>query len=428
MNKVWQAEKIEILTTLAIILVLGVMFENWLIATLIPLVSYIVWMYMRLEKLEKWLSRGTKPSEVYDDNGYLDLIIRHLFLQRKNNNKRKKRTKELLRRLNTNISALPDATVLLNQHYEIEWSNEPATYLLGLTRADIGQRIDNLIRHPKFHKYLNNPEKQKYLELESPLAKQEILQLKVVLFGSNQRLMIVRNISEQKHLQTALKNFVANASHELQTPLTTIIGHLEMLDMHQGMDSTAKHSINAAQRQSLRMKYMIQDLLMLSKLESYRLNMDEGKPMIIKELMSNVFQSLGKTCEKNHIKCHVPEKFQLLGEQKEIEGLCINLIENAIKHNPEKTEISISWKENKNKELVFEVTDKGQGILERDLPFITDRYYRGKNSSEREITGSGLGLAIVQQAAYKHGAELEIKSEQGKGSTFQVIFPSYRVI
>ena len=428
MKQIWQMEKTAIFITVTTILVLGYFFENWIVALLLPLTTYIIWMYSRLFRLEKWLARGTKSSEVYDDHGYVDLIIRHLYQQRKAYSKRKKRIKQLLNRLNTNISALPDATVLLNQNFEIEWSNQPAAYLLGISRDDIGQRIDNLIRNPIFHKYLRKPEKRQHLELESPLAKDITLHIKVVRFGSNQRLIIIRNVSDQKQLQAALKNFVANASHELQTPLTTIMGHLEMLEMQDELPESAQHSISVAQHQSLRMKSIIQDLLLLSKLESHRLNMDEGKPIDIHLMMTSVFKTLNRTCDDGNIVCEIPQGFRMLGEVKEIEGLCINLIENALKHTPMDTKITICWSENSNHEYVFAVTDQGQGIPEKDLPYLTDRYYRVQNARKENISGSGLGLAIVQQAATKHGAKLEIKSQLNQGSTFSVTFPGYRVI
>ena len=107
-----------------------VLTRDWMLSALLLLVGYIGWLYYRLMRLETWLSRGTKASEVFDDNGFIGIIVRHLYRQKKQSNERKKRTKDILGRLNRNIAALPDATVLLNQYREIEWSYEPAQYLL----------------------------------------------------------------------------------------------------------------------------------------------------------------------------------------------------------------------------------------------------------------------------------------------------------
>jgi len=428
MNKIWQAEKSALLFTLVWIILIGTVFSNWVVAFALPLSSYIVWLYSRLFHLEKWLARGTKINEVFDDNGFIGTINRHLYQQRKVHNKRKKRTKEILRRLNTNISALPDATVLLNQRFEIEWANDPAKYLLGISRADTGQRINNLIRNPEFHSYLLHPDNRPILEIKSPLDLVTELQIKIVRFGKNQRLLIIRNISDQKQLQESLKNFVANASHELQTPLTAIIGHLEMLEMDNALSDTARHSVTILQQQSQRMKQLIQDLLLLSRIESYQLQPDEGDRIDIPQLMSEVMTLVNKDCNQDNIQCEFPATPWILGIKSEIQGICMNLIENAIKHTPDGTAIEISWKLNRQKEYVFSVIDHGAGINDSELPYLTERYYRGSYTTARQISGSGLGLAIVQQAAMKHGARLEVTSKLNQGSNFSVIFPPFRVI
>jgi two-component system, OmpR family, phosphate regulon sensor histidine kinase PhoR len=430
MLKIWQKESHYITAALIILVLSGIIFEHWVISTITVFISYIFWLYYRLARLEQWLSRGTKASEVYDDSGFMGDIIRHLYHQQKINNKRKKRIKEILRRLNRNISALPDATVLLNQQLEIEWSNEPAKYLLGINpRSDYGQKITNLFRHPKFLRYLIAPDKKDYLELDSPVHNDTTLQIKIVRFGHNQRLVTARNISDQKQLQEGLKNFVANASHELKTPLTTISGHLEMLENESGLTQSGKKSVKVAQKQSRRMRDLIQDLLLLSQVESYKLQPSEGDTISITEVMTNAMASLGLNCGQDGINCDIDDSLILKGVKSEIEGICINLIENAHKYGSSDTpKIKISWKSNSAGEYVFSVNDNGPGIDPKDLPRITERYFRGSHTTADQSSGSGLGLAIVQQAAFKHGATLSIKSQPGKGSAFSVTFPSYRAV
>ena len=428
MLKIWQHESHYILGSVFLLIVMAMVFENWMVSTVVIFTGYIFFLYYRLSKLEKWLSRGTKTSEVYDDSGFIGNIIRHLYQQQKSHNKRKKRTKEILRRLNRNISALPDATVLLNDELEIEWCNAPARYLLGINpRSDYGQRITNLFRHPRFLRYLIAPDNEEYLELESSIHHNTTLQIKIVRFGHNQRLLTARNISDQKQLQEGLKNFVANASHELKTPLTTISGHLEMLENESGLSQSGRKSIRVAQKQSRRMHNLIKDLLLLSQVESYKLQPNEGKPISISQLMSNVMVSVGLSCDKGNVSCDIDKNMYLNGINSEIEGICINLIENAFKYTgEEEAKIRISWQRNSSGEYVFTVSDKGPGINEKEIPRLTERYFRGTHLGADTPTGSGLGLAIVEQAAVKHGGKLTIKSTLGKGSSFSVTFPSYR--
>ncbi len=430
MHKIWSKESAPILFALALFVIIGLISEAWLITALIILPAYIFWLYRRIARLERWLSRGSKSSEVYDDQGIFNDIIRHLYQQRKLYNKRKKRTKEILRRLHRNISALPDATVLLNDQLEIEWSNAPAEYLLGINnRHDIGQRISNLIRHPEFLRYLISPDNKSRLEIQSPIDRNTTLQVKIVRFGRNQRLLIARNISDQKQLQEGLKKFVANASHELKTPLTTISGHLEMLENENGLSVQGKKSVAVAQKQSHRMKNLIQDLLLLSQVESYQLQPGDGDHLSLTEIMTNTMAAVDRDCSQPSITCNYPDDCSLLGIKSEIEGICINLVENAIKYSPDdESPIEIRWRLNKKDELVFEVTDQGHGISEQELPHVTKRYFRGSLARSGAATGSGLGLAIVQHAASKHGAHLDIDSKLNQGSRFWVTFPSYRTI
>lgn len=430
MLKIWSNERPWIISALLAIALAGLIFGHWWIAATVVLSGYIIWLYYRLHRLQKWVARGTKASEVYEDEGFIGTIIRPLYHQKKTYNKRKKRTKDILRRLHRNISALPDATVLMNDQLEIEWSNEPAKYLLGIDhRKDLGQRIGNLIRHPNFLRYLITPDSKKNIEIHSPMDSKISLHVKIVRFGRNQRLLTARNNSDQKQLQEGLKNFVANASHELKTPLTVISGYLEMLENDPEISEMGRKSVQAAYGQAERMKNLIRDLLLLSKVESYQLQTDEGDEVVIQEIMSNTMTAVNQTCNSGNIVCEIPQDLSILGIKSEIEGICINLVQNAIKYAGLEKPIKIKWKKNKEGEAVFSVKDQGPGIAADEIPLITERYYRGKQLTSGEpVMGSGLGLAIVKQASSKHGATLDIQSTVDKGSSFTVTFPSYRVI
>ncbi len=428
MQNIWSTEAWAIVIAASTLALLGLLTDEWFITSLITLGCYIAWLYYRLLKLEKWIRRGTKTSQVYEDRGFVGIIIRQLYQQKKIYNQRKRKTKRILRRLNQNISALPDATVLLNSEFQIEWCNEPAKYLLNLrSPQDLGYKINNLIREPAFLAYLENPGDREHIEIQSPVDEGISIQVKLISLGGNQSLLIARNISDQKQLQESLKNFVANASHELKSPLTVISGHLEMLDAEDGLSDTGRRSLQTAQRQTERMKDLIQGLLLLSQVESYRLAPDEGDRVSITELMINVMAVLEKHAHQDRVNLEHPENLFLLGVKIELEGICINLVENALKYSTPGTPIRVKWEESFRGEYVFSVEDQGPGVEQADIPKLTRRYYRGAKS-RAEKTGSGLGLAIVQHAASKHGATFQIESEPGKGSRFSVTFPSYRCL
>ncbi len=428
MHRVLSAESSALFVAVFAMVLLGLLSGNWFVASLITFGTYIFWLYRRLHKLEKWVRRGTKASQVFDDEGFIGTIIRHLYQQKKSHNQRKKRTKSILRRLNRNISALPDATLLLNPEHEIEWCNEPARYLLNIRSPhDLGHRISNLLRDPEFLKYLGKPDSREYVEIDAPSDLQITVQVKLVTIGDGRLLLIARNVSDQKQLQESLKNFVANASHELKSPLTVISGHLEMLEGETGLSDPGLASLKTAQRQTARMKELIQSLLLLSQVESYQLRPDEGERIAILEIMTNTIAAVDKYPDRDRIDWDYPGDLFLLGIKAEVEGICINLVENALKYSRPGTPISVSWHKNNAGEYIFTVADQGPGIDQQDMPRITERYYRAARTAA-DIGGSGLGLAIVQQAANKHGASLEIDNKPGISATFRVTFPSYRCI
>jgi len=426
MRNIWSTEAWAIVTAASALALLGILTDEWLIASSMILGCYIGWLYQRLLKLEQWVRKGTRVSEVYDDQGFFGIIIRQLHEQKKAHNRRKRQTKRILRRLKQNIAALPDATVLLNHDFQIEWCNEPASYLLNLrSPQDLGYKINNLIRNPAFLAYLQDPSTRQYIEIESPVDPGISIQVKLVSMGGKQFLLIARNVSDQKQLQESLKNFVANASHELKSPLTVISGHLEMLESESKLSASGQHSLRTAQRQTERMKELIQGLLLLSQVESYNLAADEGERISISKLMVNVTAALDKFTDKDRIRLDHPDRLLLLGVGIEIEGICINLIENALKYTTPGTTINVNWAVNQHDEYVFSVLDQGPGIDPDDISMLTKRYFRGAQSRANTI-GSGLGLAIVQHAASKHGATFHIESDAASGSCFRVTFPSYR--
>ncbi|MFC1560681.1 phosphate regulon sensor protein PhoR [Pseudomonadota bacterium] len=428
MLNIWSTEAWSLSIAAVAFGLLGFFSGNWFVASLITLGMYILWLYGRLLKLEQWIRKGTKASEVYEDNGFVGIIIRQLHQQKKIHNQRKRRTKKLLHRMNENISALPDATVLLNKELRIEWCNDPARYLLNLrSPQDLGNKLKNIIRDPSLLAYMENPLVQEHIEINSPVDPKVTIQVRKVSFGANKSLLIARNVSDQKQLQESLKNFVANASHELRSPLTVIWGHLEMLEGEQEMSKSGKRSLRIAQRQAERMKELIQDLLLLSQVESYHLAPDEGERISISELKTGLLEALEKYDDRHRVHLDFPAHMFLRGISIEIQGICINLVENAIKYSPPDKPVRVRWFESSNAEYVFDVEDQGSGIEQEEISQLTNRYYRGQKS-RAEVSGSGLGLAIVQHAANKHGAVFKIVSEPGKGSCFSVTFPSYRCL
>lgn len=227
-----------------------------------------------------------------------------------------------------------------------------------------------------------------------------------------------------QHLERMREDFVANVSHELRTPLTVIHGYLETL-VDQDLDET-KHLRKIflqMQQQTWRMENLVENLLLLSRLESQEEENKIEKPVILSDLLANIFQEAKELSGDLHhdIKLDVEEEMLLMGYEDELYSLFSNIIFNAVKYTPEKGKIRIACYK-KNNCVYFQVSDTGIGIAAEHIPRLTERFYRVDPARSRASGGTGLGLAIAKHVLLRHHAKLEIQSELGIGSQFTCIF------
>ena len=235
-------------------------------------------------------------------------------------------------------------------------------------------------------------------------------------------------ITHIEHLERMRRDFVANVSHELRTPLTVIHGYLEAL-LEQSKNDKEKQAIFQQMHQhTVRMSHLIEDLLLLSRLENDELFNDAKKIIHVDTILNDSVKDAKKISGKalHQIESHVESKLALLGAESEIKSLFSNLIINAIKYTPAKGKITIKWY-SQNETAIFSVTDTGIGIEEKHIPRITERFYRVDKARSRNSGGTGLGLAIVKHVLIRHDAKLEIMSKLHQGSTFTCIFPKKRL-
>jgi two-component system phosphate regulon sensor histidine kinase PhoR len=340
---------------------------------------------------------------------------------------RKKKYHRLLREVRESTGALSDAGIILNAENEIVWFNAAATRLLGLDpTTDIGNRLDNLVRHPDFVAYLAKPTSEP-VTVPSPTDESGMLAAQIVPYGKDQRLAIVRDITRETKLERMRRDFVANASHELRSPLTVIGGYLDALAEDEAMPPTWRGPIGEMQRQAERMTRILRDLIELSRLESSdRTDNDEvvDVPRML-ELIVSEFQSRG--AEGPAVTVELESDASLLGSESELHSIFYNLVNNAVRFTPPSGTVKVAWRE-EDEGVVFEVTDTGIGISEEQIPRITERFYRVDPGRSRASGGTGLGLAIVKHALQRHDGTLQIRSLEGHGSTFTCRFPSARLV
>lgn len=239
-------------------------------------------------------------------------------------------------------------------------------------------------------------------------------------------------IDHINQLERVRRDFIANVSHELRTPLTVLRGYLEILmtkEVKSSDEFECYHKIFEQMfHHSIRMESIINDLLILSRLESEDQPLEEKPCIDINGILHTCCVDAERISgDKNHIiQLHADESLRLNGAEEELKSLFSNIIINAVKYTPEEGTIIIHWYFLGNK-AIFKVTDTGIGIAKDQIPRITERFYRADKARSRENGGTGLGLAIVKHVLMRHQGELVIESDLGKGSTFTCFFPNFRV-
>lgn len=327
------------------------------------------------------------------------------------------------------IQASPNGVAMLDDHDQIEWCNAIAEVHFGLdAKRDLRQHITNLVRHPDFVRYLNAQHYDETLLMRGMGdSRQNVLAVQVFPYGENRKLLLTQDITELERTDAMRRDFVANVSHELKTPLTVLSGFLEtMRELPLNEEDRARY-LDMMEQQASRMRHIVTDLLVLAKLEG------ESKPPVDHAIdMRAVFDHLkedAQTLSSGHhdIAFSIDETLGVTGAQTELFSAFANLVTNAIRYTPDGGKIVVSWWR-EGAQGVFSVTDSGFGIPAADLPRLTERFYRVDRSRSRDTGGTGLGLAIVKHVLQRHDAHLYVQSEEGRGSTFTARFPGSRII
>lgn len=431
MNNAWTIEFTRIIVVVAISILFGLVSGYWILAILIPFSVYVGWMLSQIRVLERWIRLGTKNSLAPDSNGIWQLIVQHIVHAQRKNTDRKVRLAHMANRFEAIITALPDATVVINSNREIELTNDASHTLLGIDKQrDLGQKIDNLIRDPSFQTLIESSEPQTQIEIESPTDNLKTLSVNCVDFGEEQRLITARDISQRIAVQKLRKAFIANASHELRTPLTVIAGYLELLESEADISEHIRRQILNASQQASRMQKILDDLLMLSKLEEKGYNKRSGVVVDMASLVEKLVADFRKTRAKgtHEIIVNVDPALRIKAVENELYSLCQNLLSNAVKYSPKGSVIHVNWEKAPEGSPVFSVIDNGEGIAPEYISRLTERFFRVNVNRSRQIGGTGLGLSIVKHILENLGGYLNVESELGNGSEFKAYFPRYRAI
>ena len=325
------------------------------------------------------------------------------------------------------IQASPNGVAMLDDSDQIEWCNAIAETHFGLdAKRDLRQHITHLVRQPDFVRYLASQHYESVLVMRGMgLNRQHVLSVQIFPYGENRKLILTQDITELERTDSMRRDFVANVSHELKTPLTVLSGFLETMRELPLNESDRARYLEMMEQQSSRMQNIVRDLLVLANLEG------DVKPpgddvLDMRAVLRHLEEDADNLSNGRHrITFDADEALTVSGSETEIVSALANLVTNAIRYTPDGGTIDVSWQRIRDR-AVFSVRDSGLGIPAEHIPRLTERFYRVDRSRSRDTGGTGLGLAIVKHVLQRHLADLEVKSEEGRGSTFSVKFSAAR--
>ena len=331
------------------------------------------------------------------------------------------------------LDASIDAVVFV-KNARVTHANNLALQLLG--NNIVGQSVQIAFRHAGAIERLSDPEAKhdgRPIRLIGIGLRDQIWEMRIAAFGDNEKLV---HLSDKTGAQAAEKmrvDFVANASHELLTPLAAIRGFIETLtETEAGAEKkTRTRFLKIMEDEASRMQALIRDLMSLSRIEAEKYRLPD-KILNMDRIINETVEPLqnGADIRGHDIVVNMAANLPpVMGDDGRLRQLVSNIVANAMKYGRAETPITISLEPSRSGSmLALSVTDEGEGIAPEHLPRLTERFYRVDSGRSRAIGGTGLGLSLVKHIVDGHRGHLEIKSEQGKGTTIRILLPiaSYR--
>ncbi|MFZ3287176.1 MAG: phosphate regulon sensor histidine kinase PhoR [Telluria sp.] len=385
-----------------------------LAAALLGLLTLLFVQLFYLRQLGDWLD-DPDSARLPDGWGAWTGIFSRLYRLRRDDERNQAELTEWLARFRQAMHLLPEGVAIMDDVLFLEWCNPAAERHLGLTlERDRGMRVTNLIRHPAFVDYIILGRYEQPLTLS---LRDRKLICQIIPFENRRQILVTHDATETERIEEMRRDFIANASHELRTPLTVIVGFLEIALSEIDLDAQTRLAhLKLMTEQGQRMQRLIEDMLTLSRLESVDHPL-RREPVDVKALVEAVAEEARALSGGQHQITVSIDGPDISGSTEELRSAFGNLASNAVRYTPPGGSIALSWKDSPDGPQ-FVVTDSGIGIDQRHIARLTERFYRVDKGRSRETKGTGLGLAIVKHVLLRHGGNLSIKSEAGKGSSF----------
>jgi len=351
---------------------------------------------------------------------FLDRLARMVKTEREH---RQQITGEL-EQLHRAVDRLPDGLVLLDRYDHVQWCNDAAREIHGVVGA--GRPVHHFIRQPEFIAYLEGADLSRPPVLALPQRPGRLFELRLHRPDEQHKLLISRDVTEQARLEAMRRDFVANVSHEIRTPVTVIGGFAETLLEIPLEPAQQRDYLGTILKQSRTMQRLVEDLLMLATLESSTAPPEAERIDVHAMIRAVGTEGLALSQDRHQITYRLDGPVGMMAAPIEIESAVRNLVVNAVRYTPAGGRIEIGWRITGTEGHLW-VTDTGIGVTAEHLPRLTERFYRVDRGRSRDTGGTGLGLAIVKHIMQRHGGQLRIASVPGEGSTFTLVMPAARL-
>jgi two-component system, OmpR family, phosphate regulon sensor histidine kinase PhoR len=386
----------------------------------------VAWHLLQLAGLVRWAA-GPLETPVPEGRGTWALAYAALYRRVRLRSARQRDLRLALERFVSGAEALPEGVVVLDANDRIQWANPRAEAHLGIDISqDLHAPIANLVRQPAFIQYLLGGDFREPVVIQSTREGATTLSIQIVPFGVEEKLLMSRDITRLEAVARVRRDFIANVSHELKTPLTVLAGFLETLAEMKLEERQRQRYLALMTEQARNMQRLVDDLLTLSALESEQNVAGEAEFAIVPLLLELSADAKALSGGRHEITLAIGDAATLLGSRDELASAFGNLVSNAVRYTPDGGRIALEWRIT-DTGGEFSVTDTGIGIAPEHVPRLTERFYRVDRSRSRATGGTGLGLAIVKHVLIRHQAELIVDSEPGRGSRFTVRLPARRV-
>jgi len=381
---------------------------------------------LRGRRLMRWL-RGSQSGDAPHDSGFWGELGYRAERAVRQREKSAESERQRLEQFLSAIEASPNGVMMLDESSRIDWCSAVSAEHFGLDpQSDRLQRVTNLVRSPAFVVYLQEGRFAEAVVFPAPDG-QRSLSVVVRPYGDGMKLVLSQDVTERERADAMRRDFVANVSHEIRTPLTVLSGFVETMAQLPLTEVERRRVLVLMGQQTQRMQDLVGDLLTLAQLEGSPRPAPDRWLDLTALLRRALADATALSAGRHSLVVTGEESFEVAASETELYSAVANLLNNAVRYTPDGGHVALAWRGRDDGGLDLTVTDSGPGVAREHLPRLTERFYRVDGSRSRDTGGTGLGLSIVKHVIQRHGGEIDIQSELGRGATFKLVLPRLRV-